>query len=501
MEILNSIFSWIIQKRIHQIELFVKYPQDVQAEVFSKLIASAKDTEWGKKYKYAEITNYEQFKERVPIQEYDDIKPYVERLQKGEENLLWPGKTKWFAKSSGTTSDKSKFIPVTTESLEECHYKGGKDMLALYYHNKPETKLFSGKSLAVGGSTQINQFSSDSYYGDLSAIIINNLPFWVEYRRTPDKSIALMGEWEEKIVKMAESTSMEDVTNIAGVPSWTLVLMNKILEIQNKKHIHEVWPHLELYIHGGVSFTPYTEQFKKIIPNGLDYLETYNASEGFFGIQDTLNNKEMLLMLDYGIFFEFMPNDQIGKENPKTLQLGDIELDKNYAILISTNGGLWRYMLGDTVMFTSKYPFRIKVTGRTKHFINAFGEELMVNNADEALNATCKETGAILNEYTAAPLFTGEGKGRHEWYIEFVKEPKDMEAFITLFDTHLKSLNSDYEAKRYKNMILASPLVKVLPPQTFYQWLSQKGKLGGQNKIPRLSNDRKYMDEISLFLK
>ena len=438
----------------------------------------------------------------MPLQEYDDVKHWVDRLMKGEKDLLWPGEIKWFAKSSGTTSDKSKFIPVSRESLEECHYKGGKDMLSIYYHNRPDSLFFSGKGLVVGGSSQINQFRSDSYYGDLSAILMKNFPFWVEYRRTPELSIALLSEWEEKLEKMAKATAEEDVTNISGVPSWTLVLLKKILEIKGKKTIPEVWPNLELFMHGGVAFTPYLEQYRKLIPSPkMNYMETYNASEGFFGIQDELGKDEMLLMLDYGIFYEFIPMENFGNDQPKTLMLDEVETDKNYALVISTNGGLWRYIIGDTVMFTSLNPYRIKVTGRTKHFINAFGEELIIDNAEKGLKTACEKTEAIIKEYTAGPVFMGdEGKGGHEWLIEFERKPHNLDYFAEILDNALKSLNSDYEAKRHKGLALQEPKIHAVFEGTFYNWMKKRGKLGGQNKVPRLANDRKYLDDILSYL-
>lgn len=503
MEFLNSIISWIIKKRLHQIELFIKYPHDVQRELFFKLIEAAKDTEWGRKYGYASIKTTGDFKNQVPLQDYDSIKSFILRMKQGEQNLLWPSEIKWFAKSSGTTSDKSKFIPVSKESLEDCHYKGGKDMLAMYLNQRPESKLFSGKGLVVGGANQINPFNSDSYYGDLSAIIIKNLPFWAEYLRTPDLSIALMSEWEEKLEKMARSTAWEDVSNISGVPSWTLVLLKRILEITGKKNIHEVWPNLELYIHGGVSFTPYREQFRKLIPSAkMNYMETYNASEGFFGIQDDLGKDEMLLMLDYGIYYEFLPMSDFdvlpgtGK-NYKTLSLEEVQKNTNYALIISTNAGLWRYVIGDTIRFTSLNPFKIQITGRTKSFINAFGEELIRDNAEKALEDACRRTGAVIREYTAAPIFMDDNdKGGHEWLIEFESAPEDLKKFSELLDEKLKEVNSDYEAKRHKDLALRAPLVRSVPEGTFYKWMKKKGKLGGQNKVQRLSNDRRLVDDI-----
>lgn len=502
MIIINSIVTWFIKKRIHQIDLFRKYPLEVQNEWFEKLINSAKDTEWGLKYDYKSIKTVQQYKERVPVQDYENLKHYVERLKKGEQNLLWPSEIKWFAKSSGTTNDKSKFIPISSESLEECHYKGGTDMLSIHCNNFPDTKIFSGKSLMMGGSQRINEFNEEQSYGDLSAIIMHNMPAWAQFFRSPDLSVALMENWEEKLEKMADITSKENITNIAGVPSWTLVLAKKILEKTGKQHLLEVWPNLELFMHGGVSFTPYREQFKQLIPSDkMRYLETYNASEGFFGIEDIPGSSDLLLMLDYGIFYEFMPLSELGKEFPKTLQLDEVELNTSYAMVISTNGGLWRYILGDTVKFTHLYPFRIRITGRTKHFINAFGEELMVENADKALAEACKQTGASINDYTAAPIYMQHGSGGHEWLIEFEKAPADLENFKKILDNELKKLNSDYEAKRFNGYILKEPQIISVPKDTFKNWLKHKGKLGGQHKVPRLSNTREYIDEIKSFIR
>ncbi len=497
--LINAVLSWLMKKRIHQIELFKKYPHDVQQELFRKLINAASNTEYGILFGYKSITKPEHFKERVPINDYNSIKPYIDRLMRGEQNILWNSDIKWFAKSSGTTSDKSKFIPVSEESLEECHFKGGKDMLSIYCNNYPDTQLFDGRGLALGGSHKISEINNESYYGDLSAIIIQNLPFWAEFHRVPNRTIALMDEWESKIEKMALATIEHDVTNLSGVPSWTLLLLKKILEITGKKNICEVWENLEAYFHGGVSFSPYREQFKQLIPSSnMNYLETYNATEGFFGIQDRSNSDELLLMLDYGIYYEFLPLDLLGTENPKTLSLDEVVKDENYAMIISTNAGLWRYLIGDTVKFTSINPFRIKITGRTKNFINAFGEELIVDNAINALAIACEKANAEIVEFTAAPIYLEEGKNAtHEWLIEFSKPPESIEYFTEMLDNALKSLNSDYEAKRYHNLMLKMPVVKSVPENTFYNWLKSKGKLGGQHKVPRLSNDRNYVDEIS----
>ena len=501
MKILNSVLGWAMQKRMHQIELFMKFPHQVQEELLEKLVNTAKNTEWGKKYDYKSINNLDEFKNRIPIQDYDSLREYILRVKHGEQNVLWPSEIKWFAKSSGTTSDKSKFIPVSKEALEDCHYKGGKDMLALYYKQYPESMLYSGKALVLGGSSEVNQFSKDSYYGDLSSIIIKNLPYWAEYVRIPSKETALLPKWEEKIEKVARESMHEDVTNITGVPTWLILLMKRILEISGKSNMLEVWPNMELYIHGGVSFKPYQTTFQNFFPSDkVNYLETYNASEGFFGIQDRFENnpeKEMLLMLDYGIYYEFMPMDEYGKENPKTLTLHEVKIGENYAIIISTNGGLWRYMIGDTIKFTSLDPFRIIVSGRTKYFINAFGEEVIADNTDKAIAHACEKTNAIVKEYSVAPIYlNNKEKGAHEWVIEFDKQPENIEFFNSSLDTYLKAINSDYEAKRYQDLALTEPKIHIAPEGTFYLWLKEKGKLGGQHKVPRLSNNRDVMDSL-----
>jgi hypothetical protein len=498
MTIVKSIFTWIMKKRMHQIELFIKYPHEVQDEWFQTLISSAQHTEWGKKYDYSSIYNQDQFKERVPIQNYESLKPYIEKMMNGEQNVLWPSEIKWFAKSSGTTNDRSKFIPVSEESLEECHFKGGKDLLSMYCDNRPNARIFTGKCLVLGGSHQINQLNTDSCYGDLSAVLIKNLPFWAEFYRTPDMSIALMDNFEDKVEKIARATIDVNVTNIAGVPTWNLVLAKRILEITGKNNLLEVWPNLEFYFHGAVNFNPYREQFKKLIPSdNMYYLETYNASEGFFGIQDQPNSEEMLLMLDYGIYYEFLPMEDLHSENPKTLRLDQVQLNKNYALIISTNAGLWRYMIGDTIKFTSLSPHRIQITGRTKHFINAFGEELIIDNAEKGLAKACLETHAIIRDYTACPIyFEGDKVGGHEWIIEFEQKPDDVEKFTDLLDQTLREVNSDYDAKRFKDMALRRPLLHLAADGTFYHWMKNRGKLGGQHKVPRLANDRAYVDEI-----
>lgn len=499
MPLLNSIASWLMVKRMHQIDLFRKYPHDVQREWFSKLIASGVETEWGRKHGYESIKTIDQFRERVPLQTYDSLKPWIERLRRGEQHLLWPTEVKWFAKSSGTTSDKSKFIPVTEESLEDCHFKGGKDMVSIYCSTYENHQLFTGKNLALGGSHQTDLYTEyESYHGDVSAIIIQNLPLWADFLRSPHVSIALMSEWEEKLEKMARATIQENVTSIAGVPSWMLVLLRRILDITGKKNIHDVWPNLEVYFHGGVSFVPYRQQFIELFGNSdMRYLELYNASEGFFGIQDQ-RDTDLLLMLDYGIFYEFLPADEWGKTQGRTITLDEVELGKTYEPVISTTGGLWRYRLGDTIQFTEVSPYRFRISGRTKHFINVFGEELMIDNAERALQIACDKTGAVISEYTAAPVFMNAlaQQGAHEWVIEFEKQPENRAYFCELLDNALKAINSDYEAKRYHNLALQPPRMHSVPKGTFYNWLKSKNKLGGQYKVPRLSNDRKHIDEI-----
>lgn len=489
-----------MKKRIHDIELFIKYPHDVQSEIFTKLLSDAKNTEFGKKYDFKSISSYNDFKNRIPVQSYEQLFPYIERLMRGEQNLLWPSEIKWFAKSSGTTNARSKFIPVSTEALEDCHYKGGKDLISIYVNSFPETKMFSGKGLAIGGSHQINEFdqSEESHYGDVSAVIMKNLPLWAQFIRTPSLEVALMDEWESKIEKMARATAEENVTTLTGVPTWTILLLQRVMEIKNTNNILDVWPNLEAFFHGAVAFTPYRELFKKLIPSpSMNYLETYNASEGFFGIQDQQGSDELLLMLDYGIFYEFIPFEDINNENPQVLSLEEVEVGKNYAMIISTNAGLWRYNIGDTIKFTSLIPYRIKISGRTKHFINAFGEELIIENAETAITKACEETNAIIDNFTAAPVYFDEGKrGGHEWVIEFKQAPDNLDHFKDLLDSHLRKINSDYDAKRYKNMALDPPIIHSVKEGTFYKWMEKRGKLGGQNKVPRLSNDREHLDDI-----
>lgn len=479
-------------------DLFRKYPGEVQQETFQKLITRAAETEWGKTYGYKNLQSLNDYQSAVPLQTYDDVKPYVDRLREGESNLLWPDEIKWFAKSSGTTNDKSKFIPVSAESLKDCHFKGARDVIAIYCNNNPDTRLFTGKGLTLGGSHKIDNYSAQSYYGDLSAILIENQPFWTEFIRTPSQEVALLEKFEEKLERIADESTKENVTSIAGVPSWNLVMLKHLLNHTGKSNVLEIWPNLELFMHGGVSFSPYREQFMRLIPSqNMHYQEAYNASEGFFAIQDDPCDNSMLLMLDYGIFYEFIPLEEIGKASPKALSISETELNTDYALVISTNSGLWRYMIGDTVRFTSLFPHKLIISGRTRHYINVFGEEVMVDNADKALRIACDKTGAEITDYSAAPVFMSDEKqGAHEWVIEFDKPPADLDYFTDLLDHALMSINSDYEAKRYKNLTLDRPTIHAAKHGTFYTWLKEKGKLGGQNKVPRLSNERKYIEEL-----
>ena len=501
MKLLSPTISRFARMRLWSSEQWMTNPVKAQFAVWQDLLAAGQYTEFGRKFNFSKIQSLADFKAALPIQEYDDLKPFIERMMQGEENILWNTPVEWFAKSSGTTSDKSKFIPVSEESLNDTHYKSMKDVVSFYYSVYPESDLLTGKGLIIGGSHEINQLNEGVNYGDLSAVTLQNSPFWAHWIRTPDLSIALMDEWEEKIEMLAQSTINENVTSISGVPTWLIVLIKRILEITGKKTLIEVWPNLELYMHGGVSFTPYKKQFQELIGAPINYLEMYNASEGFFAAQDDVNVEGMLLMCDHGIFYEFLPTEECGKEAPQTVQLDEVELGKNYAPVITTNGGLWRYLIGDTVQFTSLQPYRIKVSGRIKHYINAFGEELIVDNTDKAIATACQQTGAVVNDYTAAPVyFSDESNGAHEWIIEFEKAPENLAQFIYELDSALKNINSDYEAKRHKDIALRMPIVNAAPTETFTNWLKSKGKLGGQHKVPRLSNERKLLEEIRQFM-
>ncbi|MBP6978850.1 MAG: GH3 auxin-responsive promoter family protein [Lentimicrobiaceae bacterium] len=504
MTLISAAASQIIKSRIRRIGHFMKNPHEVQQDWFHRLITTAAKTAWGKKYGYDSIRSYQDYADRVPISDYESFKTQIARVRQGEQNILWPSPIHWFARSSGTTGDKSKFIPVSQESLKECHYKGAMDLVSLYLNHHPESGVFRGKGLIMGGSSRVSSVNNESYYeGDLSAVLIQNLPFYADFFRIPNRSIALMSEWETKIERIAETTLHRNVTSLSGVPSWTLLLLKRILEISGKTSIHDVWPELEVFFHGGVSFLPYKSQYDRIIPaEKMNYVESYNASEGFFGIQDLPDNDSMLLMLDYGIFYEFFTTDQLQQEQPRAKTLDEIVTGENYAMVITTNAGLWRYLIGDTVIFTSLDPYRIQVSGRTKSFINAVGEELIVDNAEKAMQIACQKSLAVINEYTAGPVYFNDSENAaHEWLLEFEKPPADFGEFCTFFDEALKSVNSDYEAKRHQDMVLRKPIIRMLPNGTFYRWMKKRGKLGGQNKVPRLSNNRDYVEEILKIVK
>jgi hypothetical protein len=495
--LLHTVVSWLLKKRVHDIELFIKYPNEVQRDELTNLLQTAKKTEVGKQYGFADIHQYEDFANRVPVRTYEEIAPMIERCRRGEQNIFWPTPIKWYAKSSGTTNAKSKFIPISNESLEDCHFKGGKDMLSLYFKNNEQSSVFQGKALRLGGSKEIYE-ENNSYFGDLSAIMIDNLPLWAEMVSAPSQKVSLMAEWETKMKAIVDETLREDIRSMAGVPSWMLVLLQKVLTETGRDNILDVWPNMEVYFHGGVNFMPYKEQYKALLPSdAIHYVELYNASEGFFGVQDQLHSDELLLMLDYGIFYEFIDMKTYGTQNEKVIPLADVVVGTQYAVIISTNAGLWRYHIGDTIRFTSIAPYRFKITGRTKHFINVFGEELVIENANKALELVCQRHHVQLVDYTAAPIFMeGSEKGGHEWLIEFKIPPKDAAAFAEDLDKQLQALNSDYEAKRYKNITLMPLKLHIAKPKTFYKWLKQKGKIGGQHKVPRLSNTREHLDEL-----
>lgn len=498
MKLFNSIVSWVFKKRINQVEQFINHPHTTQRNVFNKLIETATHTSFGKEHGFSSISSVADFQNQVPIRNYEQTFPYIERLIQGEQNVLWPSKISWFAKSSGTTSGKSKFIPVSKETLDDCHFKGGKDVIALYYHNNPDSQFFAGKSLIMGGSHDVHEANKNAKCGDVSAVMMQNMPMLGHFIQTPGLKTALLDDWEEKLEIMAQKTMNQNVTNLAGVPTWTLILLKRLLEMKQVNDISEIWPNVELYVHGGVNFEPYRKQFESIIQSPkMKYYQAYNASEGLFAMQDQNDVRDMLLMLDYGIYYEFIPKEEFGREYPNAVTLADVQVGQSYALVISTNSGLWRYQVGDTITFTSTSPYRVKVTGRTKSFINAFGEEVIVENADQAIETACKATGAILKDYTAAPLYFGDNsQGAHEWIVEFQKAPTNQQKFVEILDKTLQDINTDYQAKRQKNIALSLPVVHFAPNDTFNNWLKNKGKLGGQNKIPRLKNDRSILEEI-----
>ncbi len=493
-----SLPNLAFSRRRQALHYFEKNPLLVQEKVFHYLVKNGRKTEWGKKYNYDKIKSLQDFQEVVPISTYENIQPYIERLLRGENCLLWPEKIKYFSKSSGTTGSKSKYIPVSATALKDNHYRGGRSLFASYFNQNLNSNLLMGQNFVLGGSRQFSEIGADKYIADVSVILMKNLPWWARLRRSPKFSVACMTEWEEKLTQIAEIIAYQNIVSLSGVPSWNLVLAKKILELTGKENLREVWPNLELFTHGGTSFEAYRSQFEALIPGpGMHYLEVYNASEGFFAFQDDLSRPDMLLFLNGGIFYEFVTLDELGKSKPKVLTLAEVEVDKNYALLISTNAGLWRYLIGDTIKFTSIKPYRIVITGRTKSFINACGEELVVENADRAVKAACDACVAEVREYSAAPLFNeSKGVARHQWLFEFTKQPDNEQKFMEVLDTTLKSLNSDYEAKRYKDLNLAPPLLVMARQNLFYDWLKENRRLGGQAKVPRLANDRKIMSEL-----
>lgn len=500
---INKSFHWYYSQRIQRIQDFKDHPHKVQEALLFQFFQATKHTEWGKKYDYKSIKSPEEFANRVPIQDYESLKPYIQRMMHGEKDVLWSGRVKWFSKSSGTTSDKSKFIPVSSQNLKQCHIRGTWDTMNLFYNKHPNARQFECKSLLMGGSIKAFEPYPKTLYGDVSAIMIEHMPYVARPFFTPDFETALMDDFEAKIERMVKIVSQEkDMVMIGGVPSWTVVLFRKILEYTGKNNLLELWPNLELYVHGGVSFTPYQKQFQDFIPSDkMKYMEIYNASEGYFAIQDDLESDDMLLLLNNGVYYEFLPPEEWYKPNPQAIPLRAVQTGVNYAIVISTNSGLWRYILGDTIQFTSTNPYKIKITGRTKQYVNAFGEEVMVSNTDKAIAETCKTLNAAVAEYTVAPIyFNGRKKGGHEWIIEFEKRPNNIQAFNNLLDQNLQKINSDYEAKRFKGMALEQLKLRVVSKGTFHRWLKSKGKYGGQNKVPRLCNHRKYIDEIISFV-
>lgn len=490
---LAPVISWYFRQRHEELLEQTELALDYQEQIFDHLIENGANTAYGSEFGFKGIRNYDDFRKRVPITDYEDLRPWIERTMRGEQMLLWPGEINWFAKSSGTTSNSAKFIPISFENLEETHFKGGRDMLTVYFAHYPDSKMMQGKGLLIGGSFKSNEVNPRSFSGDLSAVLMNHLPMWANMMSTPQMEIAMMEKWEDKLEPMARATMNENVTSITGVPTWVLVLFHRLLEITGKKDITEIWPNLELFCHGGVSFTPYREQFKKLVPkSSMHYLETYNASEGFFGLQFNLRKPDFTILSNHGTFYEFYP---VGQPE-KCIPLGEVEVGIDYAMVISTNSGLWRYRIGDTVRFTGTRPFEFRITGRTKSFINAFGEELVVENADTALAEACRITGALIADYSAAPIFMAEGSGTHEWFIEFENAPENLNYFSDILDAELKKCNGDYAAKRLGNLAMHAPKIHSIPRGIFHTWLKNNNKLGVQNKIPRLCNDRKIADEI-----
>ena len=494
----TSLLKLFLTPRAQKIHDYDTQAEALQRKVLRHLVRNASDTSWGFEHQYDTIHGYDDFARLVPVNDYEGLKEYIDRMRHGEKDVLWPGQVRWYAKSSGTTNDKSKFIPVSDDGLKDIHYRGGTDTVAVYLQNHPHSHAMDGKGLILGGSHAPNFNLPHSLVGDLSAILIENINPAVNLIRVPNKEIALLSDFEEKMERIAQAVKNVNVTNISGVPTWMMAVLKHLLDITGKSNISEVWPNLEVFFHGGVAFTPYREQYKQLIPSAdMHYMETYNASEGFFGLQSDPADPAMLLMIDYGVFYEFIPMDEFGTDSPTVVPLWDVEVGKNYAMVISTSCGLWRYIIGDTIRFTQKDPYKFVITGRTRHFINAFGEELIVDNAEKGLAEACAATGAQVREYTAAPVFMGDdAKCRHQWLIDFATPPADVDEFARLLDNALQTINSDYEAKRYKNITLQPLEIVVARPGLFDEWLKAKGKLGGQHKVPRLSNSRQHIDEL-----
>lgn len=502
MSVLNSVVKLFTSENLRRIEHFMRHPREVQHEMYTMLMSSLASTHYGRDYGVTAGMKYQDFAQRVPIVTYEDLEDRIEKMRGGAANELWPGVTTWYARSSGTTGSKSKYIPVTDQYLEECHFQGGRDVLAVYFDLYPNSKLFRGKGLTLGGSQKSDMEMNGSHSGDLSAILLTRAPKWLGAVRTPSKKVALLSDWDEKIAGIAKETLSQNVTSLTGVPSWNMVMLKRMLEISGKRNLLELWPNLEVFFHGGMNFGPYRPQFEQLIPSpDMHYMENYNASEGYFALQNEPNDTAMLLMLDYGVFYEFIPMSEFANAQRRAIPLEDVKVGENYAVVISATNGLWRYLIGDTVTFTSTSPYKIRITGRTKHFINAFGEEVIIDNVETALAKACEAYGATVEEYTVAPHFMNlQERAAHEWFIEFEKEPSDVHAFMEMVDKTIQSLNSDYEAKRKNDVTLSFPMVHLLPPGTFYGWMEARGKFGGQNKVPRLSNDRTHVESLLEYL-
>ncbi|MEJ6685952.1 MAG: GH3 auxin-responsive promoter family protein [Crocinitomicaceae bacterium] len=496
----NAVFSHIIKKRLPRIRNYSQNPIDCQKIVLKQLLEKSLNTSFGVEHCFDEIQSHEEFKNQVPLSNYDQLQPFINRQIAGEENVLWPGKTSWFAKSSGTSTKNAKLLPITVDSLYENHYAGGKDLLAIYYENHSNRKLYNAKHLVIGGSTQINTLTNDTSVGDLSAFIVENLPWWTEIRRTPNRKIALMDNWEKKLDQMAHATINDNICIVAGLPSWTLVLFQRVLDITGKANVHEVWPNLELYIHGGMNIAPYQLTFDKMLPKSeMNYVQSYNSSEGYFGLQDKKNATDMLLLTDAQIYYEFIPMNEFKElESNTTLDLKEVEIDKEYALVISTSAGLWRYIIGDTIRFTSTKPFRFLVTGRTTHYINAFGEKTIISHVESALSLAAIDNNVDVIDFTVAPYFEeSKGSGGHQWLLA-IENPKDLDTirFENDIEENMKALNGDYLGKRKQSINMLAPKFDYVNKQVFETWLKHNNKLGGQHKIPRIQNDRKLIEEL-----